>query len=142
MKETGVGRFAASALVTGRTAFHAELEDRLARFEKQESAVLFPSGYAANVGTIAALASCGGCDLSATALNHASLVDGSRLSGAKLRVYRHGKLDALDALDGALAKAVVVAPAIHRDRQPLQHGRRRGSAQRICVRLRKGIKPI
>jgi 8-amino-7-oxononanoate synthase len=100
MAETGVGA-AASALITGRSAYHEFLEDKLAVFEGQESAVLFPTGYAANVGTISALVGPGDvtfCDR----LNHASLIDGCRLSGAKLLVHRHQQLDKLNA---ALQKA-------------------------------------
>ncbi len=95
MTETGIGA-TASALVTGRTLYHEQLEQKLAAFEQQESAVLFPTGYAANVGTIAALADEGDvifCDR----LNHASLIDGCRLSGAKFLVYRHQQLDKLNA---------------------------------------------
>jgi 8-amino-7-oxononanoate synthase len=95
MAESGIGA-AASALVTGRSAYHELLEEKLARFEGQESAVLFPTGYAANVGTISALVQPGDvifCDR----LNHASLIDGCRLSGAKLLVYRHRQLDKLTA---------------------------------------------
>lgn len=85
----------ASALVTGRSAWHADLEAALARFENQPAALLFPSGYAANVGALCALA---GSDdvLFCDRFNHASLVDGCRLSGAKLRVYRHDDLDSLE----------------------------------------------
>jgi 8-amino-7-oxononanoate synthase len=91
--EAGLGA-RASALVTGRTAWHAQLEDRLARFKGAESAILFPTGFAANVGTITALVGPEDavfCDR----LNHASLVDGCRLSRARLRVYPHGDTDAL-----------------------------------------------
>ncbi|HUG91982.1 MAG TPA: 8-amino-7-oxononanoate synthase [Planctomycetaceae bacterium] len=98
--EAGAGA-RASALVCGRTAWHEQLEARLATFERQEAAVLFPTGYAANVGTIAALA--GPDDLvCCDRLNHSSLVDGCRLSRAKLLVYRH---DRLDRLARALHKA-------------------------------------
>lgn len=78
----------ASALVSGRTPLHAELEHALAEFEGTEAAVLFPTGFAANVGAIGSLVGAGDvvlCDR----LNHASLVDGCRLSGARLRVYSH-----------------------------------------------------
>lgn len=94
LSESGVGS-RASALVTGRTEWHARLEETLARFEGQEAAILFPTGYAANVGTIAALVEDDDvvfCDR----LNHASLIDGCRLSGAKLRVFRHSELDTLE----------------------------------------------
>ncbi|MCA9071305.1 MAG: 8-amino-7-oxononanoate synthase [Planctomycetaceae bacterium] len=100
LMECGVGS-TASALVTGRSPYHEALEQRLARFEGQDSAVLFPSGYAANVGTITALI--GNEDvIYCDRLNHASLIDGCRLSGAKLRVYRHTDLD---KLKNALGKA-------------------------------------
>lgn len=85
----------ASPLVCGRSAWHEALEARLAAFEGEPSAVLFPSGYAANVGTIGALAGEGDtiyCDR----FNHASLVDGCRLSGARIRVYRHQRLEVLE----------------------------------------------
>ncbi len=94
LAESGVGA-RASALVAGRTEWHARLEQALARFEGQESAILFPTGYAANVGTIAALVDendVAFCDR----LNHASLIDGCRLSGAKLRVFRHSELETLE----------------------------------------------
>lgn len=92
--EAGSGA-GASALVCGRSPWHAALEERLARFEGQPSALLFPTGYAANVGTIVALVGEGDtvyCDR----FNHASLVDGCRLSGARLRVYRHQRLEVLE----------------------------------------------
>lgn len=93
VEDAGVGS-RASALVTGYTPWHAALEAKLASFKRADAAILFPTGYAANVGTIAALAGQGDvvfCDR----LNHASLVDGCRLSGAKLRVYPHRDLDKL-----------------------------------------------
>lgn len=83
-----------SALVCGRTRWHERLEQTLAAFEGQPAAILFPTGAAANVGTIAALARVGDivyCDRD----NHASLVDGCQLSGARLRIYRHDDLPAL-----------------------------------------------
>jgi 8-amino-7-oxononanoate synthase len=94
LQAAGVGA-GSSALVSGHTEWHAALEERLARFEGQPAAVLFPTGYAANVGTIAALV---GKDDSVFSdrLNHASLVDGCRLSGARLRIYRHQELEGLE----------------------------------------------
>lgn len=100
LKSSGAGS-GASALVSGRTPWHARLECALADFEQQDAAILFPSGFAANCGVIAALAGPGDvvcCDR----FNHASLVDGCRLSGAKLRVYRH---DNLAGLAETLAKS-------------------------------------
>ena len=89
----GVGA-KASPLVCGRTDQHVRLEQTLAAFEGTEAAILFPTGMAANMGTVSALAREGDvvfCDR----WNHASLVDGCRLSGAKLRVYRHDDLPGL-----------------------------------------------
>ncbi len=87
----------ASPLVTGRAAAHRQLEERLAEFEGVEAALLFSSGFAANMGTIAALAGPGDavfCDRK----NHASLWDGCRLSRADVRVYPHGDCERLAAL--------------------------------------------
>ncbi|MEZ5940037.1 MAG: 8-amino-7-oxononanoate synthase [Planctomycetaceae bacterium] len=81
-----------SPLVTGRTPLYAQLEQQLAEFKQTEAALLFPTGFAANVGTIASLVGTGDvvlCDR----LNHASLIDGCRLSKAVLRVYPHGDVD-------------------------------------------------
>lgn len=87
----------ASPLVTGRSAGHARLERRLAEFERAEAALLFPSGFAANAGVIPALASAGDAIYS-DAKNHASLIDGCRLSHAERFVYPHNDLDHLQRL--------------------------------------------
>jgi 8-amino-7-oxononanoate synthase len=84
----------ASRLVSGTMSIHRELERKLAAFEGTEDCVLFGSGYLANVGVIGALASRGDVVFS-DALNHASIVDGCRLSRAKSVVYRHLDLEHL-----------------------------------------------
>ena len=87
----------ASPLVTGRGRLHAELEDRLADFEGAEAALLFASGYAANVGTITALV--GPADaIFSDAKNHASIIDGCRLSRARVVIYPHCDVDSLASL--------------------------------------------
>jgi len=78
----------ASALVCGWTMQHQHLADQLAELETSEAAVVFPSGYAACCGTIATLAEAGDLILS-DQLNHASLIDGCRLSRAECVVYPH-----------------------------------------------------
>ena len=87
----------ASPLVTGRGRLHAKLESELAHFEWAEAALLFTSGYAANVGTIASLVS-GEDAVFSDAKNHASIIDGCRLSGATVEVYRHADVDHLHRL--------------------------------------------
>jgi glycine C-acetyltransferase/8-amino-7-oxononanoate synthase len=79
----------ASRLICGTLLPHAQLESSLAAFKHTESALLFSSGYLANLGTIPCLVGQGGLVL-ADRLCHASLIDGCRLSGADFRVFRHG----------------------------------------------------
>jgi 8-amino-7-oxononanoate synthase len=83
----GVGA-GASRLVSGTMTIHRRLEERLAAWEGSEACLLFGSGYLANIGTIGALAGAGDAVFS-DELNHASIVDGCRLSRAEIVVYRH-----------------------------------------------------
>ena len=87
----------ASRLVTGGTSLHRELEESLADWKGAQDAVVFSSGYLANTGTIAALVGPGDAVFS-DALNHASIVDGCRLSGATVCVYPHGDVVALESM--------------------------------------------
>jgi 8-amino-7-oxononanoate synthase len=90
----GVGA-GASRLVSGTMTIHRRLEQRLAAFEGTEECVLFGSGYLANAGAIGALAGRGDTIFS-DELNHASIVDGCRLSRAEVVVYRHRDVDDLE----------------------------------------------
>lgn len=90
----GVGA-GASRLVSGTMTIHRRLEERLAAFESCESCLLFGSGYLANLGVIGALAGRGDVVFS-DELNHASIVDGCRLSRAEVVVYRHRDVEHLD----------------------------------------------
>lgn len=85
---------AASRLVSGNQPLHEELESKLAAWKGTEAALLFNSGYAANTGIIAALAGRGDIIFS-DRLNHASIIDGALLSGAKLVRYPHNNPQAL-----------------------------------------------
>src|SRR5207302_2115583 len=90
----GVGA-GASRLVSGTMTIHGRLEERLAAFERTEAALLFGSGYLANLGVIGALAGPGDAVFS-DELNHASIVDGCRLSRAEVIVYRHLDVEHLE----------------------------------------------
>jgi 8-amino-7-oxononanoate synthase len=90
----GVGA-GASRLVSGTMTIHGRLEERLAAFKGSESCLLFGSGYLANLGVIGALAGRGDTVFS-DELNHASVVDGCRLSRAEVVVYRHRDLEHLE----------------------------------------------
>jgi 8-amino-7-oxononanoate synthase len=84
----------ASRLISGNMEPHRQLERRLAAFKGYDASLLFGSGYLANTGVIAALAGRGEVVFS-DELNHASIVDGCRLSRAETFVYRHGDLEHL-----------------------------------------------
>jgi 8-amino-7-oxononanoate synthase len=104
---TGSG---ASRLVSGTMELHVRFEVELASFKETEAALLFGSGFAANLGTITALV--GFEDVIYTdRLNHASIIDGSRLSKARLEIYAHADAEDLER-----------RLACNRDRNP---GRRR-----------------
>jgi glycine C-acetyltransferase len=85
----------AVSLYAGTTDLHRELERLIADFYHAEDAILFPCGYSGNVGVISAL--CGPGDVIVNdAANHASIFDGSRLSGADLKVFLHRNLEHLE----------------------------------------------
>jgi glycine C-acetyltransferase/8-amino-7-oxononanoate synthase len=89
----GVGA-GGSRLISGTMTVHRRLEERLADFTARRSCLLFGSGYLANLGVIGALAGRGDTVFS-DELNHASIVDGCRLSRAEVVVYRHGDTEHL-----------------------------------------------
>jgi 8-amino-7-oxononanoate synthase len=99
MDRHGLGT-GASRLVVGDSSAHQFLELKLAGFMGASSALLFNSGYAANVGILSALMGEGDVIFS-DALNHASLIDGCRLSRAARVIYPHGDLEELDRLLGS-----------------------------------------
>jgi 8-amino-7-oxononanoate synthase len=101
---TGSG---ASRLITGSRPVHHELESELASWKGEDRAILFPTGFAANLGVLTTFGHPGAVILS-DELNHASIVDGSRLAKAEVRVYRHSDVDHL----GRLLKEVGGRPVI------------------------------
>lgn len=87
----------ASRLLSGDLTIHHQLEDQVAKFKGKESALVFNSGYQANVGIISCL--CGRGDaVFCDKLSHASIIDGVQQSGAKLFRFRHNDLDHLNSL--------------------------------------------
>ncbi len=93
--EFGAGP-AAVRQIAGTLTLHRELEARLAKFKGAEAAIVFQSGFTSNLGTIAALV--GKEDvIFSDELNHASIIDGARLSGAKIVRYAHNDASALEA---------------------------------------------
>jgi 8-amino-7-oxononanoate synthase len=104
----------ASRLVVGHLALHEAVEARLASFKGTEAAVIFPTGYMANVGTIAALVGPGDVIFS-DRLNHASIYDGIKLSGAALQRFPHRDLNRLEQLlrqAGAARRRLIVTDSV------------------------------
>ena len=97
LEEFGVGTGSVRT-IAGTMALHMELEKRLATFKKTEAAVVFQSGFAANAGTVAAILTKDDVVIS-DELNHASIIDGCRLSRAAIKVFPHR--------DGAAARTII-----------------------------------
>jgi 8-amino-7-oxononanoate synthase len=112
----GVDRFGVGSgsahLICGHSGAHHALEEELAAFTGRERVLLFSTGYMANLGVISALLGRGDCVLE-DRLNHASLLDGGLLSGARFKRYRHAGVDDLQAkLAGCEAKAMIVSDGV------------------------------
>ncbi|HEU5058816.1 MAG TPA: 8-amino-7-oxononanoate synthase [Kofleriaceae bacterium] len=124
LAEAGLGA-AASRLIAGNHAEHEALEAELAELHRTEAALLFNSGFQANIGVIPALVGRGDLVLS-DHLNHASLIDGCRLSRAAVEVYPHGDVAVVElilaARRPAARRALVVTESVFSmdgDRAPL-----------------------
>ncbi len=96
MTKYGTGHHG-SRLLTGTTSVHCELESRLASWMDAEDAIVFSSGYVANLATISALVGPGDYVIGDN-LNHASIVDGCRMSGAEFAEFKHNDMDDLTTL--------------------------------------------
>ena len=83
-----------SRLLSGSDEAIHKLESIIVKTKPFEASLVFPTGYMANIGAVTALASKGDCILS-DSLNHASIIDACRLSGAKTTVYEHNNMDCL-----------------------------------------------
>ncbi|HTS19005.1 MAG TPA: 8-amino-7-oxononanoate synthase [Verrucomicrobiae bacterium] len=109
----GVGA-GASRLVCGNLQPYEDLEGKLAAFKAKEAALVFSSGYAANVGTITALVGEGDVVI-LDKLDHASIIDGARQSGATIRVYPHKNLKKLETIvqqTGSFRRKLIVTETV------------------------------
>jgi len=107
----GVGS-GASHLVTGHSVAHHALEEELAAFVGAKRALLFSTGYMANLGVVSALLDRHGTVFE-DKLNHASLIDAARLSGAQVKRYAHGDLTRLEVfLDAAEGEGLILTDAV------------------------------
>ena len=98
-------------LITGSRPVHTELERELADWKGAERALLFPTGFAANLGVLAALGG-PGVTIISDQLNHASIIDGCRLARGATQVYRHGDVAHVAQLLKGTDRAVVVTDAV------------------------------
>src|SRR5713101_9358821 len=100
-RKYGVGSGAVRT-ISGTMSIHMQLEERIARFKNVEASVVFQSGFAANSGTVAAIL--GPEDhIISDALNHASIIDGCRLSRAKIHVFPHKDVQGAEKIVQELA---------------------------------------
>ena len=83
-----------SRLVSGNDESYKKLEKILAKHKSQQNSLIYPTGYMANLGSISAIASKGDLILS-DELNHASIIESCKLSGAKISIYKHNDMDDL-----------------------------------------------
>ncbi len=113
-RKYGVGP-AAVRTIAGTTDLHVQLEQRLAKFKGAEDVITFQSGFTANLGTIAALVAKEDVIFS-DRLNHASIIDGCRLSGARIVAYDHNDPAALEAAikenAGTYRRALIVTDGV------------------------------
>ena len=110
LEEHGAGSGSAR-LIAGSKPTHSELERELAAWKGEEAALLFSSGYTANIGVLAAFGT-QGATIFSDELNHASIVDGCRLAHAHVVVYRHRDVAHLRELMAGVERAVVVSDLV------------------------------
>src|SRR5512147_789471 len=113
-RQYGVGSGAVRT-IAGTMKIHMELEERIARFKNVEACVVFQSGFAANAGTVAAVLTPDDHIIS-DELNHASIIDGCRLSKAKIHVFPHKDVAAaekiLDELDNVPGRKLLISDGV------------------------------
>jgi glycine C-acetyltransferase len=101
-----------SRLIAGNDPATIELEEMLARHRRTEAALVYPTGYAANLGVVSAIAD-RTCTIFSDELNHASIIDACRLSGANVRVFGHNDPAHLEeAMRGAQGRKIVITEGV------------------------------
>ncbi|HYA31473.1 MAG TPA: 8-amino-7-oxononanoate synthase [Thermodesulfovibrionales bacterium] len=138
MEEFGFGS-GASRLLGGGSILHRRLEDAAAQFKRTEAALVMNSGYAANTGILPAIAGEGDV-LFSDELNHASIIDGCRLSRAETLVYRHRDVEHLSHLmEGKRGRRMIVATdtvfSMDGDIAPLKE------IHRLCLAVNSSLPP-
>jgi glycine C-acetyltransferase len=113
-KQYGVGSGAVRT-IAGTMSLHMELEEKIARFKNVEACVVFQSGFTANAGTVSAILGKEDFIIS-DELNHASIIDGARLSRAKIRVFRHKDTaraeELLNEIKGEQGKKLLISDGV------------------------------
>src|SRR5258707_2014908 len=114
VRKFGVGSGAVRT-ISGTMTLHMQLEERIAAFKNVEACVVFQSGFAANAGTVSAIL--GPEDhIVSDELNHASIIDGCRLSRAKIHVFSHANPDVaetkLEALKDATGRKLLITDGV------------------------------
>jgi 8-amino-7-oxononanoate synthase len=105
---TGAG---SARLIAGSRPVHCELEREVADWKQTERALLFPTGFAANLGVLSAIGG-PGVTIISDQLNHASIIDGCRLARCVVRIYRHGDIAQVAELLKDAGRAVVVTDTV------------------------------
>jgi len=101
----------AARLIVGSRPVHGQLEAELASWKECQRALLFPTGFAANLGVLSTLAA-PGVLVCSDELNHASIIDGCRLGRGDVHVYAHRDVDAVDRLLAGTERAIVVTDTV------------------------------
>lgn len=110
LKEWGVGT-GGSRLIGGTTELHSTLEEMIARFKGEEAALAFNNGYIANISTIPSLTK-EGTTIYSDSLNHASIIDGCRLSRSSIKIFEHGNIEELERLAKKFGEGMIITDGI------------------------------
>ena len=110
IRDWGVGT-SGSRLIGGTTKLHMKLEEEIARFKGEEAALTFNCGYVANISTISSIAQ-KGMTVYSDSLNHASIIDGCRLSRANVVVFEHGNMGDLEGRIRRSGEGMIITDGI------------------------------